>query len=105
MSDDKRSARRFPVQLPMSLKYSNGEVRRTTAEARNVSVGGIYFYSPAKLAMGDQIELVVPLPEELRAEGKAWLLCRGKVVRVESASEEGTGIGAVLEEYHVITDI
>ncbi len=105
MTDDKRSAKRFPVELPMSVKYSNGEVRRTTAEARNLSVGGIYFYSPAELTLGDEIELVIPLPPELRGEGRTWLLCRGKVVRVEPSTAEGTGIGAVVEEYHVITDI
>jgi PilZ domain len=104
MTDDKRSTKRFPLQLPITVKYSNGKVRHGEGEARNLSVGGIYFYTATELRVGDQIELALPLPSELRGDRQTWVLCRGRVVRVESTSTGEVGVGAVVEHYDVIAN-
>jgi hypothetical protein len=90
------------MQLPVRFKYSNGGMHEDSGQTVNISFGGFHFETQAKLAVGDQIELVLPLPAPLCAEGNGWARCRGRVIWVERRSDGMMGIGAEIETYQVM---
>jgi len=102
MSNPKRTAKRFPMQLPVTVKYSNGGVHADSGRTENVSFGGIYFETSAKLMAGDKVELVLPVPAALCADGNGWVRCWAKVVWVESRQNGIMGVGAAVETYEVM---
>ena len=102
MSSPKRVAKRFPMQLPFTFKYSNGGMHQELGQTVNVSFGGIHFETQAKLGVGDAVELVLPLPAPLSAEGSGWVRCQGRVVWVEPRPNGTMGVGAEVETYQVV---
>lgn len=88
-SRDRRSALRhkvrFQVQTDRGLGYT-----------RDFSLGGLYFITDARPAVGDHLRLRVAVPD-LHQASPIEFVCRGEVLRVEDVSE-GVGVGARLEE-------
>lgn len=99
-----RSARRFPMQLPASVKYGDTMLRDDSCETRDISAGGVYFYTHDKIPMGAHIEMVLPMPQQFIQNGKLFMFCQGRVVRHEPAADGRTGIGAVIEGYKILSE-
>ncbi len=70
-------------------------------ETRDVSAQGIYFYTKSRLELGQHVECVLLLPEELtQACAPMFVACAGKVLRVESdVPGGGTGIAVEISSY------
>ncbi len=101
MSSPKRTAKRFPMQLPVTLKYLNGGIHEDAGRTVNLSAGGIYFEISARIMEGDEIELTLPLPEPLCDKGKMWVHCLARVVWVEVHPDGTMGIGAAVGTYEL----
>lgn len=56
---DKRSHARFPVSLEITLVCAG---QRHRAESRDVSLGGMFVYTDAKVPFGADVEVVLRLP-------------------------------------------
>jgi len=104
---DKRRARRFPMQLPVSIKPENGKNNAQMVQTRDVSSSGIYFEFEAPMSIGTSVEFLMTLPEPLTKGTPVRIRCIGKVVRVEPDSKAGhsqVGIAATIERYEFVRE-
>lgn len=99
-----RSSRRYPIQLPLKVKYGPAMSIEATGETRDVSVGGIFFITPDAIPTGSDIELLLPVPPPLATEGKMWMFCTARVVRAQRSTSGGTGIGALISGYKLAAE-
>ena len=99
-----RSSPRFPVQLPLRVKYGPAMNIEAAGETRDISVGGVFFVTSDPIPMGTDIELLLPVPPPLAQKGKMWMFCTARVVRAAPAPEGQTGVGAVISGYKVVAE-
>ena len=107
MSDrpqEKRARQRIPVTLPLSIKTVEGAEGK--AETRDLSSGGVFFYSSSKFAEGTDLEMVLVLPSELTFGERRWVCCQASVVRVENSPEVGNfGVAARIDRFEILPEI
>jgi hypothetical protein len=93
---DFRNAVRFPLHLPVTLRTPTAEYQ---AETRDISAGGILFFTEADIAVGSVVQFTVRMPGETLGSGEDVLVnCEGRVMR---SYEEGPGrmVAIVIDEY------
>ena len=93
---DFRNAIRFPLHLPVALQTAIGECQ---AETRDISAGGILFFTHAEIAMGAVVQFTIRMPgETLGAAEDVLVQCDGRVVR---SCQEGSGriVAVAIDEY------
>jgi PilZ domain len=99
---EKRTGKRLPMQLLVSVRSSAGSEFFEVGETRDVSAGGVYFYSTAALQVGMKVDLLLPLPDQLADAREVWVLCNAEVARSEPMSDGRTGIGALIDSYEIV---
>ncbi|MGZ4811869.1 MAG: PilZ domain-containing protein [Terriglobales bacterium] len=99
MWEKERKARRVPAVEPVSGSFTNGGIHDVSGVTRDVSPAGAFFYCEIAPEVGSEIALVFSLPAEL-VKDSAQVLCRGRVVRVESAG--GSSKVGVAVEFETI---
>ena len=87
--DDKRSAERIPIEVPLILEHGIGITR-------DISFSGIYFNTQESYAPGDYMRFTLEL-EFAIADGPVNLDCQGYVLRVEKVGEQ-YGIASTIDE-------
>jgi PilZ domain len=105
MADEKRSGRRFPIKLTVSRKSEPAGMFEQLGETRDVSHGGVYFYSDREITRDSEIEIIIPMPPTLPDAGDASLLCRCKIARIEAVPGGRHGIGAIIKSYALIPHV
>jgi c-di-GMP-binding flagellar brake protein YcgR len=97
VSEDLRSAIRFPIKLPVEVRAE--EAAKLRAETKDISAGGVLFYMDTAMEVGSRIDFNISLPAAvLGTPSDVNVLCVGRVVR---CSEEGArrAVAAVIDEY------
>ncbi len=104
MSDgsERREARRFNMNLPMRLMPREGKGRELDAHTRDLSYQGLYFLAEADFEIGNEIEFVITLPQQVAQSGDVNIRCQGKIVRVEATENGRVGIAAKIARYEFI---
>ena len=99
---ERRAARRFSMSLPLKVRFTSeeGTVERP-GETRDVSFRGLYFLIDAKIEMGNSIEFVLTLPQQITLAGDVHIRCFARVVRVE-AHNSRSGVAARIERYEFL---
>ena len=96
----KRKSIRIPVEEPVSASWSNGGTHTAAGQTKDVSTSGVFFYADFQPDQGSSIELVLTFPPQVTNGESMSVLCRGRVVRVETnAAEEKTGVAVEIESY------
>jgi len=93
---DFRNAIRFPLHLPVTLRNNAGEYQ---AETRDISAGGILFFTHSAIGVGEVVQFTIRMPgETLGAAEDVLVQCDGRVVR---SAEEGSGhcVAVAIDEY------
>lgn len=108
-NDDRRSARRFLMELPVEVKLpAAGEPARAAVRTRDVSSRGLYFSLDREVEVGSPIDFVLTLPRAITLSTDVRIQCVGRVVRVDAApasqaGDEGdggeVGVATVIEQY------
>ena len=100
---ERRSARRFVMTLPLTVRSSGpeGAVERQ-GQTRDVSFRGLYFLVDAHFELGNEIEFVLTLPKEITMAGDVHIRCYGQVVRVEPHNGR-RGVAARIERYEFLS--
>ena len=93
---EKRTARRFNLQLPVSIRDKNMQM---TASTRDISSRGICFYTETKMEAGSEVEFTLTLPPEITMTEAIQVHCKGKVVRVEEITGGRVAIAAQINQY------
>lgn len=100
---ERREARRFTMTLPLRVFPHESRGIELKAQTRDVSYRGLYFLSDAKFSVGNTIEFVITLPEQVTQSGDVNIRCQGQVVRVEPGDDGQSGIAAKIERYEFLT--
>jgi PilZ domain len=95
---EKRATRRFSVLLPISVDRGNESLHYRT---RDVSAGGVSFYSAMPIPKFSDISFVMTLPPEVTLTEGIDIRCHAHVVRVE---RDGIGfcIAAAIDRYEYL---
>jgi hypothetical protein len=103
---EKRATRRFSLRLPVAVTYTDDGVQERSAQTRDVSARGICFYVDSKISTGAPIEFTLTLPPEITLTEAIRVRCKGKVVRVDGATDGGgkMAVAAVIDEYEFLSE-
>jgi len=102
LTDERRSAQRFSLHLPLALKFTNGGVHAEDTFTRDVSSTGISFYVGVRLNEGMLVELTLSLPPGDLLMSPIRVQYKGKVVRVNALDEGNFGVAAAIEAYEIL---
>ena len=102
---EKRATRRFALRLPVSVNYADNGGQEKVAQTRDVSARGICFYVDSSIETGSSLEFTLTLPPEITLTESIRVRCKGKVVRVDNASQDGkVAVAAVIDEYEFLSE-
>jgi hypothetical protein len=97
---EKRKLTRLPLRVLVRVQVP-GSKAAIVGETRDVSAGGIYFYTHHPPELGQEVECVLILPEALtQAPAPMFVACAGKVLRVEKNIPSGKpGVAVEISSY------
>lgn len=102
---EKRAARRFALQIPVSVAREEDTKFNESAEIRDVSARGVCLYLDAPIAQGSPIGFTLTLPPEITLTESIRVQCKGRVVRIENGNAGGKlAVAAVIEEYEFLPE-
>ena len=102
---ERRSRRRIPTSVPVSIKAGPGTIA-ATGQTRDLSTSGIFLYTDSEIGKGSELEIVLVLPPELTRGEKGWVCCRASVVRVEKGAANGMfGVAASIQAIEMLPEI
>ena len=102
---EKRAARRFALHIPVTVEHGDNASVSEVAHIRDVSARGICFYLESAVAQGSPIGFTLTLPPEITLTESIRVQCKGHVVRVDDAREDGKlAVAAVIEEYEFLPE-
>jgi hypothetical protein len=100
---EKRSTRRFSLELPISVKFVNNGRRESAGRTRDVSSRGVFMYLDTEISEGAPIEFVMTLPAEVTLAEPIRVRCTGKVLRVTRAEQE-QGVAVAIDKYDFVSE-
>lgn len=100
---EKRSTRRFSLELPISVKFMNNGRRESAGHTRDVSSRGVFMYLDTEINEGAPIEFVMTLPTEVTLAEPVRVRCTGKVLRVTRAEHE-QGVAVAIDNYDFVSE-
>jgi hypothetical protein len=103
---ERRTAQRFRIKLPMTVRWTNGSaIGEARTESKDVSSRGVYFFLPKEVKNGSPVEIVLTLPHEITLAGPVRVRCLGRIQRNEEDSareHELSGLVAQIERYEFL---
>jgi PilZ domain-containing protein len=112
MSEEARTGKRFPLELPIKIHGKGGDDSATTG---NMSAAGVYIQADLDLAIGSNIEFDITLPAKvLGTPGDVEVHCTGRVVRKDAGAaaasagantskrKKKSGVACVIDQYKFI---
>lgn len=113
MSEEARTGKRFPLELPIKIHGKSGDDSATTG---NMSAAGVYIMADLDLAIGSNIEFDITLPASvLGTPGDVEVHCTGRVVRKDAEAKAAAansnsskkkktknGVACVIDQYKFI---
>ena len=103
--EEKRGARRFALRVPVTVDHGENTTQREVVQIRDVSARGICLYLDAAVAQGSSIGFTLTLPPEITLTESIRVQCKGRVVRVDDARDDGKlAVAAVIEEYQFLPE-
>jgi PilZ domain len=100
---ERRSARRFRMQLPLSIRWVDGTASgEALSVSKDVSSRGLSFRLPKAIDAGAMVEIVMTLPHEITLAGPVRVRCLGRILR--SGEQEGTDyqMAAAIDRYEFL---
>ncbi len=103
-TQEKRSARRFALRIPVSVARGERLDQSEPAQLRDVSARGICLYLDSPIEQGSPIAFTLTLPPEITLTESIRVQCVGRVVRIDGANNGKMAVAAVIEEYEFIPE-
>ena len=102
---EKRSARRFALRIPVSVARGEKMEQSEPAQLRDVSARGVCLYLESPIEQGSPIGFTLTLPPEITLTESIRVQCKGRVVRIDTAANNGKlAVAAVIEEYEFLPE-
>lgn len=103
MQKQQRAAQRFPLKLPVIVRWARGAAtREARTESKDVSSRGVYFFLPKGVKRGSPVELVLTLPHEVTGAGPVTVRCRARIQRTEPREAGKVGVVAAIEHFEFL---
>ena len=100
---ERRSARRFQMKLPLTVRWVSGKVPgEALTETNDVSSRGVSFVLPKDVKQGAAVELVMTLPHEVTLAGPVRVRCLGRIQRTLVEDDHKIGVVAEIERYEFL---
>ena len=100
---DKRTTRRFSLDLPISVKFLDNGRRELAGRTRDVSSRGVFMYLETEIQAGAPIEFVMTLPSEITLSDPIRVRCTGTVLRVDKSAQE-QGVAIAITKYDFVNE-
>ena len=100
---EKRTTRRFSLNLPISVKFLDDGNRELAGHTRDVSSRGVFMYLDTEIKAGDPIEFVMTLPPEITLSNPIRVRCKGRILRVDKSAQE-QGVAAAIDKYDFLSE-
>lgn len=101
---EKRGVARLASRLSLTVKLKDGA--RASAETRDISSRGLFFFTDAKIEKASEIEIIMMMPPELAPFDRRWVCCHATVVRVENDPQRRQiGVAAVINRLDTLPEI
>jgi len=100
---EKRSTRRFSLDLPISVKFLDSGRREVAGHTRDVSSRGVFMYLDTEIRAGAAIEFVMTLPPEITLSDPIRVRCTGRVLRVDKIGHE-QGVAIAIDKYDFVNE-
>jgi hypothetical protein len=100
---EKRNTRRFPLDLPISIKFLDNGRRELAGRTRDVSSRGVFLYLDSEITTGLPIEFVMTLPAEITLSDPIRVRCTGNILRIDK-SEKEQGVAIAIEKYDFVSE-
>lgn len=100
---EKRSIRRFSLDLPISVKFLDNGRHEVAGHTRDVSARGVFIYLDSEIRVGAAIEFVMTLPAEITLSDPIRVRCTGKVMRVDKSGQE-QGVAVAIHKYDFVSE-
>jgi hypothetical protein len=99
---DRRVATRHNFKTPLRFRIRKSCLPEQRAETENLSERGVFFATKSLVSVGNAIELLFKMPEEITGKRTTEWRCTGHVVRVEpQALPEQLGVGVEFDFYEI----
>ncbi|HEY6273688.1 MAG TPA: PilZ domain-containing protein [Terriglobales bacterium] len=103
LQPENRNIRRFSLSLPIVVRNPGGASAELRGVTRDVSSRGAFVYVESDATEGAAIEFLMTLPVEVTLADPIYVLCSGKVVRVEQSTTK-PGIAVAIESYDFVSE-
>jgi len=97
---ERRPARRFSRNVPLRVRVWKSAVPEQKLECLNMSKRGVYFASGSRFKEGEQLELILRMPEEIVGQAKTNWRCLGRVVRTSALGSSAWALGVAVRFEH-----
>jgi hypothetical protein len=103
MREKVNRAHRYPIDIAVSYRPT-GETQWREGKTENFAYSGLLLRSRELLKAGTKIELKLQLPAFIIGESAAWIVCEGKIMRLQAGSQpEGEFSYAVgISQYEIV---
>jgi hypothetical protein len=103
LEKDRRERQRFGISAYVTLTIRGDSI---PAYTRDLSSQGLYLYvgSTDGFQIGQSLELLVKLPPDITLSSHCLIRCRGRLVRMEDAPGDLTGIAVKILQYSILND-
>ena len=76
---ERRTARRFKMKLPLTVRWNNKEgMGEHATESQDVSSRGLTFSMNKEIKAGSSVEILMTLPHEVTLAGPVRVKCLGR---------------------------
>lgn len=100
-AQENRSAKRFTVQLPITIKLP-GSTSAGVYSTRDVSHRGIFVVTDQPLAEDSPVEFTMSLKSAGAVNTPVQVVCKGTVVRVEAGEGANAGVAVTIDTYRFL---
>lgn len=90
------------MSLPLRVMPREAQGRELNAHTRDLSYQGLYFLTEAGFEVGNEIEFVITLPQQVTQSTDVNIRCQGRIVRVEPTENGRVGIAAKIARYEFL---
>lgn len=104
-ANERRFTPRHKLKIPLTVQPLVGsKTLAQSAESTDVSIRGIYFATDLSLEIGNPVQVLLRMPEEITGTASPKWNCMGRVVRVDHNFDSNgkRGVGVVIHYYDVL---
>lgn len=97
---ERRLTRRLSLNVPLRVRVWKSAVPEQKVECLNISERGVYFASGSRFKDGEELELILRMPEEIVGQARTNWHCLGRVLRTSALDSSSWALGVAVRFEH-----